>query len=109
MNQRMLLALRVVRDSFVRRVTTFIARSRKHCGTAAIPATGKEEMIVEISKASECIAESKTCKRCGRKLKSEQSKELGFGCVCYKKYLAENRLKPLFIMQKGEQQDENNP
>ena len=27
------------------------------------------------------------CKRCHRKLKDEKSKELGFGKVCYKKYL----------------------
>ena len=28
-----------------------------------------------------------TCNRCGRKLKTTKSIELGFGPVCYKKYL----------------------
>lgn len=28
-----------------------------------------------------------TCRRCGRKLKTEKSIELGFGRVCYQKYL----------------------
>ena len=30
-----------------------------------------------------------TCLRCGRKLKTEQSKELGFGKVCWEKYNSE--------------------
>ncbi|HLR69447.1 MAG TPA: DUF6011 domain-containing protein [Virgibacillus sp.] len=30
-----------------------------------------------------------TCRRCGRKLKTEKSIELGFGRVCYQKYLEE--------------------
>lgn len=30
------------------------------------------------------------CKRCGRKLKSQESKILGYGPSCYKKYLKEN-------------------
>ena len=38
------------------------------------------------------------CKRCHRKLKDDKSKELGFGPVCYKKYL--NRKKTyLFDME----------
>jgi protein-arginine kinase activator protein McsA len=98
----MLNVLRAVKNSFVRLVTISTARSQKHYGIAAIPATGKEETTVEISQAlEETQKESKTCKRCGRKLKSEASKELGFGCVCYRKYMTENKLKPLFIMQKG--------
>ena len=39
---------------------------------------------------------SDICKRCGRKLKNPESIELGFGTVCYKKYMAESLLKPLF-------------
>ena len=31
------------------------------------------------------------CKRCHRKLKDKQSKELGFGKVCYQKYLRRKR------------------
>ena len=31
--------------------------------------------------------DNKICKRCHRKLKDERSKELGFGKVCYQKYL----------------------
>ena len=30
-----------------------------------------------------------TCTRCGRKLKTVKSIEIGFGPVCYKKYQAE--------------------
>ena len=42
--------------------------------------------------------EEKICKRCHRKLKDEKSKELGFGKICYKKYL--NRKKVyLFEME----------
>lgn len=38
------------------------------------------------------------CRRCHKKLKGEKSKELGFGPVCYKKYL--NRKKQyLFEME----------
>lgn len=42
--------------------------------------------------------DNKICKRCHRKLKDERSKELGFGKVCYQKYL--NRKKTyLFDME----------
>lgn len=44
---------------------------------------------------------SDICKRCGRKLKNPESIELGFGTVCYKKYMAESLLKPLFNACKG--------
>lgn len=36
------------------------------------------------------------CRRCGRKLKNKDSIGVGFGPVCYKKYLAETERKPLF-------------
>jgi len=29
------------------------------------------------------------CRRCGRELKSTKAKELGFGAMCYKKYIQE--------------------
>ena len=35
----------------------------------------------------------KYCKRCHRKLKDEKSKELGFGKICYKKYIQANQKK----------------
>lgn len=35
------------------------------------------------------------CRRCGRKLKSEQSKVLGMGSCCYKKEV-EHKYKKLF-------------
>lgn len=38
------------------------------------------------------------CKRCHRKLKDEKSKELGFGKVCYKKYLSRKKVY-LFEME----------
>lgn len=37
-----------------------------------------------------------TCKRCGRKLKSEKAIEIGMGAICWKKYQAENNHKKLW-------------
>lgn len=31
------------------------------------------------------------CKRCHRKLKDEQSKKLGFGPICYQKYIQKSK------------------
>ena len=39
------------------------------------------------------------CLRCGRRLKSEESKELGFGKTCWAKYKAEDNFKQLFSME----------
>ena len=36
------------------------------------------------------------CLRCGRKLKSEESKLLGFGKTCWEKYNADDNFKELF-------------
>ena len=37
------------------------------------------------------------CLRCGRQLKTQESKELGFGKVCWKKYNSEDiKYKQLF-------------
>ena len=33
----------------------------------------------------------KYCNRCHRKLKDEKSKELGFGKICYEKYLKKQK------------------
>lgn len=41
------------------------------------------------------------CIRCGRKLKTDESKELGFGKVCWKKQQVETASKKLFN-EKGE-------
>lgn len=38
----------------------------------------------------------KCCKRCGRKLKSEESKSRGYGKICWEK--AQTNIKPLFIL-----------
>ena len=51
---------------------------------------------------------SNICKRCGRKLKNPESIEIGFGATCYKKFMAESLLKPLFKASRGEVEDENN-
>ena len=37
------------------------------------------------------------CRRCGRKLKSESSKERGMGETCYRKWLIEDNHKKLFL------------
>ena len=36
------------------------------------------------------------CRRCGRKLRSEESKEKGMGPSCFKKWIAEHGHKKLF-------------
>ena len=36
------------------------------------------------------------CLRCGRKLKTEESKILGFGKICWEKYTAEDNFQQLF-------------
>jgi hypothetical protein len=46
---------------------------------------------------------SNICRRCGRKLKTPASVEIGFGAVCYKRFMAESLLKPLFEVRKNEQ------
>lgn len=43
--------------------------------------------------------ETHFCRRCGRKLKNPESITLGFGVTCYKKFLAQPKLKPLFIVK----------
>lgn len=35
------------------------------------------------------------CFRCGRKLKTEESKKIGMGPVCYRKWQSEQHVKPL--------------
>lgn len=47
------------------------------------------------------------CLRCGRKLKTEESKNLGFGKICWEKYNNEGTTKKLFVM-KGREYEENN-
>lgn len=41
------------------------------------------------------------CKRCNRPLKTEEAQLRGYGTICYKRYLEENKLvqKDLFSMQ----------
>jgi len=41
----------------------------------------------------------KTCRRCGRKLKSRESRLVGFGPVCYRKYLESQRKSRLFELK----------
>lgn len=36
------------------------------------------------------------CRRCGRKLRSEEAKQKGMGPVCYQKWMSEDRHKKLF-------------
>lgn len=48
------------------------------------------------------------CRRCGKKLRSIESIEVGMGKTCLKRYLAESHLKPLFQINKENLKDENN-
>ena len=43
--------------------------------------------------------EYKNCLRCGRKLKSEESKKLGFGKVCWEKWQHETEAKKPFGLE----------
>ena len=44
------------------------------------------------------------CRRCHRKLKDETSKKLGFGKVCYKKYINQSKVY-LFDIDGGSKND----
>lgn len=47
------------------------------------------------------------CRRCGRKLKSEQARQLGFGPTCYSRYIKQTTMssrKKLFVVNNGEKQ-----
>ncbi len=39
------------------------------------------------------------CGRCGRRLKNPESRQLGFGAICYGKLQARRKLRPLFSME----------
>jgi DNA-directed RNA polymerase subunit RPC12/RpoP len=41
-------------------------------------------------------SQHRLCFRCGRKLKSDESKERGMGPTCWKKYQEEQSTQPLF-------------
>ena len=41
------------------------------------------------------------CKRCGRKLKSDESKERGYGKICYEKAQNKEKIKKLFEVKKN--------
>ena len=47
------------------------------------------------------------CIRCGRKLKSDESKELGFGKVCFEKWNSELNMKKLFSTDVSNKNSQN--
>jgi len=67
-----------------------------------IPVTERKVAIMENIQNQGNHRRSDICKRCGRKLKAPESVEIGFGAICFKKFMAESLLKPLFeVNQKG--------
>lgn len=45
----------------------------------------------------------RTCRYCGRKLKSEESQLIGFGPICYKRYkLAKVRKRKLILFEEND-------
>ena len=49
-----------------------------------------------------------TCLRCNRKLKTEESKKLGYGKICWEKHNSELISKPLFeVDTKSNKNDKN--
>jgi ATP-dependent helicase YprA (DUF1998 family) len=67
-----------------------------------IPATERKVAIVENIQNQGNHRRSDICKRCGRKLKAPESVEIGFGAICFKKFMAESLLKPLFEVKQRE-------
>lgn len=56
----------------------------------------KSEKIVVVD-TTDKTDEHKFCLRCGRVLKSDKSREMGYGTICYRKMLAsKHTLKSLF-------------
>ena len=43
--------------------------------------------------------EYKKCLRCGRKLKTDKAKQLGYGDICYEKVIKENKSPGLFKLK----------
>lgn len=54
------------------------------------------ENIIQNPRSNESV---KYCKRCHRKLKDSKSAELGFGKICYKKYIEKQQKNYLFNME----------
>jgi hypothetical protein len=48
-----------------------------------------------------------TCLRCGRKLKSEESKKLGFGKICWEKWQSSKNANGLFSVEGLTQNSDN--
>lgn len=46
------------------------------------------------------------CRRCGKKLKTIESIEVGMGPTCYKRYLSESNMMRLFEVKTHEQSTE---
>lgn len=68
----------------------------------------KKEVIQEVEPTEYMGRRSDICRRCGRKLKTPASVEVGFGSVCYKKFMSESALKPLFSVSKLEVNEDAN-
>jgi len=67
-----------------------------------IPVTERKAAIMENIQNQGNHRRSDICKRCGRKLKTPESVEIGFGAICFKKFMAESLLKPLFEVKQRE-------
>lgn len=73
---------------------------------ATIATERKAGIMENTQNQNSSIRRSDICKRCGRKLKTPESVEIGFGAVCYKKFMAESLLRPLFEVKRNEQSRE---
>lgn len=47
------------------------------------------------------------CIRCGRKLKTPESQELGFGKICWEKWNSGTHIKPLFSIDTKDEKENN--
>jgi len=54
--------------------------------------------MVEPIVAQSPLSPTHICRRCGRKLKNEESKYKGMGYTCFQKWLREGERKKLFSM-----------
>lgn len=73
-----------------------ICIGRERSINVRIPVIEKKEETMDHTVAQNHYSKTRVCRRCGRKLINDISKERGMGTVCYNKWLIEHSRKKLF-------------
>lgn len=68
-----------------------------------VPIRVGERLVVGVKEDTTNLDEV-FCKRCHRKLKDEKSKEIGFGKICYEKYIKKSAM---FLFEMEVNNEEN--